>query len=86
MNKARTLFIFGVWIAVLPYLGFPSFWRNILFTLSGLILIYFGYAMYHENSKKKISQRKTFDNFSENHDFHEKEDKNISEGSLENIN
>lgn len=30
---------FGVWIAILPFLGIPGTWRNTLVALSGLFLI-----------------------------------------------
>lgn len=65
MNKARTFLIFGIWIAILPYLGFPISWKKTLFTLTGLFLIYLGYLAYREY--KKNSAQKTFENFSENH-------------------
>ncbi len=63
MRKAYKLLILGIWVAILPYLGFPSFWKNILFSLSGLGLIYFSFVMY-KNSKDK--KKVVFDNFSEN--------------------
>jgi len=63
MRKIRVLFILGVWVAVLPYLGFPQFYKNILFFLSGVSVIYFSYVWYKENKKEE----KKFDNFSENH-------------------
>ena len=75
MKKARVLLILGIWIAVLPYLGFPSFWKHILFSISGLILIYFSYMMY-SGSKVKKSTKKTFENFSENHNFAESTNNN----------
>lgn len=51
----------GIWIAILPYFGIPHFWKNILMTLSGLILVYISYLIYREE-KKEV----TYDNFSEN--------------------
>lgn len=60
--------MFGIWLAVLPYLGFPYSWKDILFTLSGLGLIYFSYTLYQESEVKNNSPE-TFDNFSENLDF-----------------
>ena len=68
MSKTRILFILGVWVAVLPYLGFPTIWKNILFTLSGLGLALGSYMI------RKDAQRGeggNFDNFSENGDFAE---------------
>ena len=61
------LFVLGVWVAILPYLGFPYLWKNILFTISGLGLAYFGYLGYRESKAGK--KQATFDNFSENHGF-----------------
>ena len=56
--------MFGIWVAILPYLGFPFFWKNILFTLTGLGLVYLGYVLYKEYRTKQ-TEKKTFDNFSE---------------------
>jgi hypothetical protein len=65
MKKARLFLILGIWIAVLPYLGFPSSWRSILETLSGLVLMYYSYLFYKEHQAVK-KKEKTFDNFSDN--------------------
>jgi len=65
MSKSRILFILGILIAVLPYLGFPYFWKNLLFTLLGLGLAFFAY-MIHRESNTEINERKSFENFSEN--------------------
>ena len=66
MSKARIILILGVWVAVLPYLGFPYSWKNVLFILSGLGLIYVGFILYKESESKEVKEEKTFDNFSEN--------------------
>jgi len=68
MRKARILLISGTWVAILPYLGIPYSWKNILFTITGLGLIYFSYVLY-KNYKLTEKQKKTFDNFRENEDF-----------------
>ncbi len=65
MRKERILLIIGVWTAILPFLGFPHFWKDILFSISGLVLIYFSYVLYKESKIKEISNE-IFDNFSEN--------------------
>lgn len=70
MLKARILLLIGIWVTILPFLGFPSSWKDILATLTGLGLIYFSYVLYKE-SKKKMTEKK-FDNFSENSSFEEK--------------
>ena len=68
MRKARILLVLGIWVAVLPYLGFPYSWKNILFTLSGLGLVYLSYILYKEY-KIVETEEKSSDNFSENGDF-----------------
>jgi amino acid permease len=80
MSKARILLILGTWIAILPFLGFPYSWKDILFSLSGLGVIYVSYSLYKE--KKKKEKVKNFDNFSENTNFKEieKAEKEITEG------
>jgi hypothetical protein len=68
MSKARMVLILGVWVALLPYLGFPYSWKDYLFTISGFLLIYVSYALYSEQ-KKSEKQPEVFDNFSENQEF-----------------
>ena len=70
MRKARVLFVLGVWIAVLPYLGFPSLWKNILLTLSGLGVALWGYLSYRE-LKMAEERASAPDNFTENQRFME---------------
>ncbi|MBI2627631.1 hypothetical protein HYW72_01740 [Candidatus Nomurabacteria bacterium] len=73
MRKAYILLILGVWVAVLPYLGFPYSWKDILITLSGFGLIYISFVLYKESKIREIEEEKTFDNFSENKFFNEGE-------------
>ncbi|KKR70313.1 MAG: hypothetical protein UX21_C0033G0002 [Microgenomates group bacterium GW2011_GWC2_45_8] len=85
MIKVRILLILGIWVAVLPYLGFPSSWKDILYTLSGLVLVYFSYVLY-KNSKTKGGVKKTFDNFKESNIFNENHTENPAAEAHENIN
>lgn len=71
MHTSRALLILGIWTAVLPYLGFPSFIKNILFVITGLILIYISLVLY-KYSKKETPIKRMFDNFSENLHFMDK--------------
>ena len=48
MRKERTLFIVGIWVAILPYLGFFEIWRRILFIITGIAIIYLAYLFYIE--------------------------------------
>ncbi len=73
MRRARTLLLIGIWITILPYLGFPYSWKNVLFTLSGLGLVYFSYIFYRE-LKANSKADGEFDNFRENNDFSDNAD------------
>jgi hypothetical protein len=70
MRRARILLILGIFIAVLPYSGFPQSWKEIIFSLTGIGLVYFSYIMYKE-SKGEKKETLAFDNFQENNDFSE---------------
>lgn len=72
MRKAYILLILGIFIAILPYLGFPYSWKDILFTISGFILIFFSYLLFTDYKKQEVG-KKPFDNFRENTNFNEKE-------------
>ncbi len=48
MRKERTLFIIGIWVAILPFLGFYESWRKILFIITGFGIIYLGYLFYNQ--------------------------------------
>lgn len=68
MSKEKMFLTIGVWVIILPYLGFPSLLKNILFAITGLIIMYMSYGLYLVSKKAEIKE-KSFDNFSENKDF-----------------
>lgn len=70
MLKARILLFLGLWVAVLPFLGFPNSWKDIIMTISGVALILLSYVFYRELIDKK-SKEEVFENFSENNIFEE---------------
>lgn len=63
MRKEKTLFIIGLWVAALSFLGFPSNWRKVLFLITGLAIMYIAYLFYIEikaRLAKDIDQSKAF--------------------------
>ncbi len=66
MRKEKTLIIIGIWVLVLPFLGFPSFWRAFLFEITGLIILYLAYLFYIEAKailyKNNIETKSFIDN------------------------
>lgn len=71
MSKARILLVLAIWLVVLPYLGFPYSWQDVLVSLTGLVLVYLGFLFYknYKALEPQKSKEKTFDNFSENKNF-----------------
>lgn len=55
MRKEKTLFIMGIWVAILPYLGFYESWRKVLFIITGIGLVYLAYLFYTE-AKIRLSK------------------------------
>ena len=71
MSKSKKFLAIGIWTVILPYLGFPLGIKNLLFVVTGLLIIYMSYRMFLE-SKVAGTEKKTFDNFSENDNFDKK--------------
>ncbi len=76
MSKAKIFLTIGVWVAILPYLGFPSVFKNILFLITGLLIMYMSYNLYLESKKDLPKNEQSFDNFSENKEFTNREQQN----------
>ena len=72
MSKIKIILGLSIWVTILSFLGFPYSLKSILFTVSGLVLIYFSYVSYAD-LKAGETKEKVFDNFSENNNFNENE-------------
>lgn len=63
MRKEKTLFIIGIWVMILPFLGFPNNWRKAFFLITGLAIMYLAYLFYLEvrnRLSKDENHSKTF--------------------------
>jgi len=63
MRKEKTLFIIGLWVIILPFLGFPNSVRKVLFFITGLAIMYIAYLFYLEvkaRMSKNADRSKTF--------------------------
>ena len=67
MSKSKKFLTIGIWTVILPFLGFPLNIKNILFVLTGFLIMYMSYRIYLEN-KIPATETKT-DSFSENSGF-----------------
>jgi hypothetical protein len=45
MSKGTFLFIIGMLLIVVPYLGVPSAWKDYLYVLLGAVILLVGYAI-----------------------------------------
>jgi uncharacterized membrane protein len=52
MGKDVFIMLLGVWVAILPFLGFPGSWDRILLLISGIIIISIGISLRREQSRK----------------------------------
>jgi uncharacterized membrane protein len=50
MSKYTIIITLAVWIIILPFLGFPSFWRTLLIVLSALGIIFYAFLLRSESS------------------------------------
>lgn len=66
MTKERKLFLVGVWVAILPFLGFFESWRKILFVLTGIGIIYLAYLFYNEAKVRSSKDENVIKSFIDN--------------------
>lgn len=45
MSKRQWLMIFGVIVAALPFLGFPSSWDTVIYIVVGILIIFLSYRI-----------------------------------------
>ena len=50
MSKYSITITLAVWIIILPFLGFPSFWRTLLIVISSLGIIFYTFMLRSEYS------------------------------------
>ncbi|KKS45012.1 hypothetical protein A3B93_00610 [Candidatus Nomurabacteria bacterium RIFCSPHIGHO2_02_FULL_42_24] len=58
--KRRLILILGVWIALMPFLGFPISWRKPIFLISGLAIAYLAYTLKNKIDILTAPEPKTY--------------------------
>lgn len=66
MIKERKLFLIGIWVAILPFLGFFESWRKILFVITGIGIIYLAYLFYNEAKLRNSKDENVIKSFIDN--------------------
>lgn len=52
MTKEKTLLIFGIFVIVVPHLGFPNVIEKIILSFFGFLIIIIAYGIHFEKNKK----------------------------------
>lgn len=52
MNYYRTIFVIGLWVIIIPFLGIPLLAKKILLILPGALLLLIGILLSQEKSKE----------------------------------
>jgi len=66
MRKEKTLLFMGIWVAILPFSGFPEPFRNILFVITGLLLVYLAFIYYQQANARISKNENTSKSFVDN--------------------
>jgi arginine exporter protein ArgO len=53
MKRDYTLLFIGIWIMILPFLGFPTSWKKVLLIVTGLFVVFIGYMVWRERLNKE---------------------------------
>ena len=76
MIQRRTTFFLGIFIFLIPFLGFPTFWKTVMITFSGLFLIAISIKIVlpRKNARSKNRREKITPVFVENIPIYPKDD------------
>ena len=45
MSHAKTLIALGIAVALVPFLGFPTSWKNVIFAVLGVAIVFFAFRV-----------------------------------------
>ena len=57
MSKETLVFVFGIILLVIPFLGIPEEWRQYLVAVIGALLVFIGYALRRIVFLRRIERR-----------------------------
>jgi TRAP-type C4-dicarboxylate transport system permease small subunit len=60
MSKRQWLIIFGVIVAILPFLGFPSSWIAVLSVIIGILIVFIAYRIQPNSISKNSKEAMPF--------------------------
>jgi len=72
MGKDVLIMLLGVWVALLPFLGLPNSWDNIIFLISGIFIIGLGIVVRRSmNTSNRRSTLRSEDTEENEHSYAE---------------
>lgn len=57
MTRESLVFLFGVIIFLVPYLGVPDAWKLYTYAVSGIALMFIGYSLRHSAYRRSIEKQ-----------------------------
>lgn len=77
MKLHNTLGLLGLWILILPFLGFPPDWKTVFLVVTGIVLLYVAYRR-HQISVAQTVNKQQNSTFVENNKTNESESSSLS--------
>jgi threonine/homoserine/homoserine lactone efflux protein len=66
MTNQRTIFILGLVVAIMPFLGFPSSWKKVFYILLGFGIAYLAYLLYKEKKASVSTKENRTNTYTDN--------------------
>lgn len=60
MSKETIISLLGLYLIILPFLGFPQTWKTVMFILIGTSLVFLGYILRQKRSKNLSGETPTY--------------------------
>jgi hypothetical protein len=58
-TKVKYIFLLGILVILMPYIGVPRFWKNITLVLIGICISWLSLFLYHFISEQNGERRKS---------------------------
>ncbi len=66
MKHTKILIALGVVVAIIPYLGFPSSWKNVIFLVLGVAIAAVAFRLYVDTRGTLIAQDSDYRSYQQN--------------------
>lgn len=63
MSKETIISLLGIYLVILPFLGFPQSWKTVMFILIGASLAFLGYMLRQQRSKILPGEAPTYQEY-----------------------